>query len=70
MAESFIINYELKPKLLKSIDPGQFPPSLLTILSMLHNWLAETDGTCSTVTVALLDFRKAFDLSDHNFTDC
>ena len=38
----------------------------LAIISMLHNWLAETDGTCSTVRVALLDFKKAFDLVDHN----
>ena len=33
---------------------------------MLHSWLAATDGTGSTVKVALLDFRKAFDLVDHN----
>ena len=33
---------------------------------MLHNWLAATDGTGSTVRVALLDYRKAFDLVDRN----
>ena len=33
---------------------------------MLHHWLAATDRTGSTVRVALLDFRKAFDLVDHN----
>ena len=33
---------------------------------MLHSWLAATDGTGSTMKVALLDFRKAFDLVDYN----
>ena len=33
---------------------------------MLHKWLAATDGTSSTVRVILLDFKKAFDLVDHN----
>ena len=33
---------------------------------MLHKWLAATDGTSSTVRVALLDYRRAFDLVDHN----
>lgn len=33
---------------------------------MLHRWLENTDGTGSRVRVALLDYRKAFDLVDHN----
>ena len=32
---------------------------------MLYSWLAATGGTCSTVKVALLDYRKAH-LVDHN----
>lgn len=71
VAEGFIIEHELKPKLLRSMDPLQFgfiPASCTTLalISMSNNWLAETDGTGSTVRVALLDYRKAFDLVDHN----
>jgi hypothetical protein len=33
---------------------------------MLHKWLEATDGTGATVRIALLDFKKAFDLVDHN----
>ena len=31
---------------------------------MLHKWLETTDGTRSMVRLALLDYRKAFDLVD------
>ena len=33
---------------------------------MMHTWLDALDGTGSKVRVALLDYRKAFDLVDHN----
>ena len=33
---------------------------------MLHKWLTATDGTSSTDGVILLDFKKAFDLVEHN----
>ena len=71
IAENIVINYELKPKLLKRMDPMQFgfiPGSNTTIalISMMHTWLAALDGTGSSVRVALLDYRKAFDLVDHN----
>ena len=63
MAESFIVSYELKPILLKLIDPRQFgfipgSSTTLALISMLHNWLAETDGTGATVRVALLVIPK------------
>ena len=32
---------------------------------MLHHWLRDTDGNGSTVRIAILDYRKAFDLVDH-----
>ena len=71
MVESFIIEKALKPVLLSHIDPGQFgliPGSSTTfaLISMFHHWLHATDGTVGTVRTALLDFRKAFDLVDHN----
>ena len=70
-AESCIIEQEIRPTLLKAMDPNQFgfvPNSCTTfaLISMLHRWLENTDGTGSRVRVALLDYRKAFDLVDHN----
>ena len=71
IAEEYTIQNELKPKLLNVIDPNQFgfiPGSSTKFarISMLHKWLTATDGTSSTVRVILLDFKKAFDLVDHN----
>ena len=71
IAENIIIEYELKSKLLRKMDPKQFgfiPGSntTLALISMIHTWLAALDGTGSTVRIALLDYRKAFDLVDHN----
>ena len=71
IAESFAIETALKPVVLSHIDPGQFgfiPGSCTTfaLISMFHHWLCATDGTGVTVKTALLDFRKAFDLVDHN----
>ena len=33
---------------------------------MLHHWFKATDGTGAHVRAALLDYKKAFDLVDHN----
>ena len=71
IAESCIIEQEIRPTLLKAMDPNQFgfvPNSCTTfaLISMLHRWLENTDGTGSRVRVALLDYRKAFALVDHN----
>ena len=71
VAESFVIDIDLKPVLLSVIDPSQFafiPGSCTTfaLISMFHQWLCATDGTGSTVRTALLDFGKAFDLIDHH----
>ena len=71
IAESCIIEQEIRPTLLKAMDPNQFgfvPNSCTTfaLISMLHRWLENTDGTGSRVRVSLLDYRKAFDLVDHN----
>ena len=71
IAESIVIEKALMPVVLSHIDPGQFgfiPGSTTTstLISMFHHWLHATDGTGATVRTALLDFRKAFDLVDHN----
>ena len=65
IAEEYIIRNELKPKLLNTIDPNQFgfiprSSTKFALISMLHKWLAATDGTSSTVRVILLDFKNAF----------
>lgn len=67
IAESMIIERDLKPTILSSIDSGQFgfipgSSTTLALISMFHHWLGVTDATGSTVRIALLDFRKAFDL--------
>ena len=71
IAEDHIVEKNVKPAVLKKIDQRQFgtiPNSSTThaLISMTHNWLANTDGNGATARVALLDFRKAFDLIDHN----
>jgi len=53
------------------MDPNQFgfiPDSCTTfaLISMLHHWFEATDGTGAHVRAALLDYKKAFDLVDHN----
>jgi hypothetical protein len=63
IAESCIIEQEIRSTLLKTKDRNQFgfvPKSCTTfaLISMLLRWLENTDGTGSR--------RKAFDLVDHN----
>jgi hypothetical protein len=50
ISESCIIEQEIRPTLLKAMDPKQFgfvPNSCTTfaLISMLHRWLENTDGT-------------------------
>ena len=57
--------------ILAILYPNQFgfiPDSNTTfaLISMLHHWSEATDGTGAHVRVALLDYKKAFDLVDHN----
>ena len=71
VAEWYIIDRALKPLMLECMDPNQFGfiPDLSTtfaLISMLHHWSEATDGTGAHVRVALLDYKKAFDLVDHN----
>ena len=71
IAEDYVVEEYVKPAVLKKIDPRQFgtiPNSCTThaLISMTHNWYAGTDGNGATARVMLFDFRKAFDLIDHN----
>jgi len=47
---------------------GAIPKSstVHALISTIHSWLMNTDGNGATTRVVLFDFRKAFDLIDHN----
>ena len=71
IAESIVIDRELKPVILKWVDPNQFgfiPGSSTTfaLISMFHHWLNACDSLNGDVRTVLLDFKKAFDFVDHN----
>ena len=56
--------------MLKKISDDQFGSipgffSTNALLSVVHSWTKQTDGTGSTVRIVLLDYRKAFDFVDH-----
>ena len=56
--------------MLKKIGYNQFgsiPGSSTThaLLSMVHSWAKQTDGTSATVGVVLLDYSRTFNLIDH-----
>ena len=72
IAESIAIDRELKPVILKWVDPNQFgfiPGSSTTfaLISMFHHWLNACDSLNADVRTVLLDFKKAFDFVDHNY---
>ena len=71
IAEDHVVQEYVKPAVLKKIDQRQFgtiPNSCTShaLISMTHNWYVNTDGNGATARVVLFDFRKAFDLIDHN----
>ena len=70
VAEDFVVRDYLKPAILKIVDYNQFgviPKSstTLALVSMIHRWLSQTDGNGATIRIILFDYRKAFDLIDH-----
>ena len=61
VAESLVIDQELKPAIMSSIDPAQYgfirgSSTAHALISMFHTWLGATDSTGATVRTALLDF--------------
>ena len=73
VAEDYVVEEYVKAAVLEKIDPQQFgtiPNSCTThaLISMTHNnyWYAGADGNGATARVVLFDFRKTFDLIDHN----
>ena len=70
LAEEVIVEQFIKPAILKVVDPNQYgtvPKSSTTqaLISIVHNVAKATDGNGALVRLVLLDFRKAFDLIDH-----
>ena len=71
VAEGFVIDRELKTLMLDCMNPNQFgfiPDSCtaFALISRLHHWFEATDETSARVRAALLDYKKSFDLVDHN----
>ena len=70
VAEEFVVEKYIAPAILQIIDPCQFgaiPKSSTAhaLISMIHNWTQATDATGAAVRVVLFDYKKAFDLIDH-----
>ena len=70
IAEDFIVETYIAPAILNIIDLQQFggiprSSAILALINMVHEWSKATDGTGDTIRVAILDYRKAFDLIDH-----
>ena len=60
----------IAPAILEIIDLCQFgviPKSSTAhaLTSMIHNWAQATDATGAAVRIVLFDYKKAFDLIDH-----
>ena len=64
VAEDCVVTDHVKPAVLKVFDPNQSTTQAL--IDMVHCWSKETDGNGATVRTLLFDYRKAFDLIDHN----
>ena len=71
LAEEFVVELFVQPAILSVLDKKQFgaiPGSSTTnaLISMIDCWSKATDGNGATVRVVLFDFKKSFDLIDHN----
>ena len=71
IAEDYVVHDFVIPAVLKKIDKRQYgtiPKSCTThaLVSMIHSWRVCSDGNSAVIRVVLFDFRKAFDLIDHN----
>ena len=71
VAEHFVVENHVKAAVLAKVDPRQFGtvPGISTTeapVSKVDAWNRATDGNGAVVRVVLFDFRKAFDLIDHN----
>ena len=70
VAEEFVVKLYIAPAILQIVDPCQFgviPKSSTAhaLISTIHNWAQATDATGAAVRIVLFDYKKAFDLIDH-----
>ena len=71
IAEDAIIKYDLKPTIMARLDCNQFgfiPGSntTLALIALAHHWAEAVDKEGGCVRSLVIDYRKAFDLIDHN----
>ena len=69
--EDYVVHDFVRFPVLKKIDKKQYgtiPKSCTTraLVSMIHNWHVSSHGNAAAIRVVLFDFRKAFDLINHN----
>ena len=70
IAGEFVVESFIAPVILNIIDLSQFaaiPNSSTThaLISMIHHWAQATVATGAAARVVLFDYKKAFDLIDH-----
>ena len=74
IAEEFVIEKYVAPAIFKIMDPNQYgaipkSSSVDALISMVHQWSQATDKSGDAVRrvhLCLFDYKKAFDLIDHN----
>ncbi|XP_022806735.1 uncharacterized protein LOC111343809 [Stylophora pistillata] len=71
VAEDLVVLRYVSPAVLQIIDPNQYggiprSSTLYALISMVHNWSQATDATGTAVRVVFFDYRKPFDIIDHN----
>ena len=70
LADELAVEQFIKATIFKVVNPNQYgtvPKSSTThaLMSTVHNLAKANNGNGASVRLALLDFRKAFDLVDH-----
>ena len=71
IAEDAVIKYDLKPAIMDRLDCNQYgfiPGSntTLALITLVHRWSKTVDKERGCVRSLVTDYRKAFDLIDHN----
>ena len=71
IAEDCTVHVHVKPAVLEQIGKDQYgciPHSFTShaLINMIHQWTKATDGTGASVRVFVLEYKRAFDLIDHN----
>ena len=70
MQESYAVEWILED-VQEEISDSQFgglagSSAVLTLVYLVHNWYKSMENTGKVVRISFLDFRKAYDLINHN----